>query len=78
MASASTPSVNEPARSPFFHAVKLKHIIKAQISGKLVTSDIKDVAIASVQSEKTRLKKMIMIIIMNKSHECRFLADARN
>ena len=49
---------------------KAKPIIKAQISGKLVTSGISDVAIASVHSEKTRLKKMIMIIIiMNLSQE---------
>ena len=46
------------------HTVKLKPIIKAQISGKLVTSGISDVVIASV-SEKTCLKKMIMIVIMN-------------
>ena len=67
MASASTPSVNKVV-----HTVKLKPIIKGQISGKLVTSDISDVAIVSVHSEKTRLKKMIMIIIiisMNKSQE---------
>ena len=51
---------------------KTKAIIKAQISGKLVTSGISDGTIASVHSEKTRLKKMIMIIIiigMNKSQE---------
>ena len=47
-----------------------KPIIKAQISGKLVTSGISDVATASVHSEKTRMKKMITIIIsMNKSQE---------
>ena len=55
------------------HTVKLKPIIKAQISGKLVTSGISDVATASVHSEKTRAKKWIMIIIiiiiMNKSQE---------
>ena len=52
------------------HTVKLKPIIKAEISGKLVTSDISGVAIASVHSEKTRMKKMIIIIIiMNKSQE---------
>ena len=39
-------------------------------SGKLVTSGVSDVATASVHSEKTRLKKMIMIIIiMNLSQE---------
>ena len=49
----------------------LKPIIKAQISGKLVTSGISDVAITSVHYEKTRLKKMIMItiIIMNLSQK---------
>ena len=36
----------------------------AQISGKLVTSGTSDVAIVSVYSEVTRLKKMIMIIII--------------
>ena len=49
---------------------------KAQISGKLF--GISDVVIASVYFEKTRLKKIIMIIniiIMNKS---RLLAGARN
>ena len=44
--------------------IKLKPIIKGQISGKLVTSGISDVAIISVFSEKTRLKKMIMITII--------------
>ena len=42
---------------------------KAKISGKWVTSGISDVAIASVHSEKTCLKKMIIIISMNKSQE---------
>ncbi len=53
------------------HTVNLKPIIKAQISGKLVTSGISDVVIVSVHSEKTRMKKMIMTIIisMNKSQE---------
>ena len=42
-----------------------KPIIKAQMSGKLVSSGISDIVFASVSSEKTRLKKlMIMIIIM--------------
>ena len=46
------------------HTVKLKPIIKAEISGKLVTSGISDVAITSVHSEKIRTKKMIVIIII--------------
>ena len=45
------------------HTVKLKPIIKAQISGKLIIMCISDVATTSVHSEKTRLKKLIMIII---------------
>ena len=40
---------------------------EAQISGKLVTSGISDVAIALIHSEKTPLKKMIMIIIISSS-----------
>ena len=39
---------------------KLKPIIKALISGKLITSGNSDVAIASIHSEKTLLKEMIM------------------
>ena len=46
------------------HTVELKPIIKAQIPGKLVTSGINDVATASVQSEKTLIIKLIMIIII--------------
>ena len=47
-------------------------MINAQISGRMVSSCVSDVAIASVYSEKTRLMKLIMliiIIIMNKSQE---------
>ena len=39
------------------------------MSGKLVTSGINDVATHSVHSEKIRLMKMLMIIIMNLSPE---------
>ena len=62
------------------HTVKVKAIIKAQISGKLVTSGISVVAFVSVYSEKTRMKKlMIMImIIMNLSQETTVLAGAIN
>ena len=70
MASASIPSANEPGKDLIlFHIVQLKLRIKAQISGRMVSSGISDVAIASVHSEKTRLKKLIMIVIMNKSEE---------
>ena len=48
--------------------------MKAQISGRMASIGISDVVTASVNSEKTRMKKCIMImiiiiIIMNKSHE---------
>ena len=75
MASASTPSTNEPAKDLILvHTVQLKIMIKAQISGRMLSSGISDVAIASVHSEKTRLKKMI--IIMNKSHETMIFSGA--
>ena len=54
MASASTPSANDPAKDVIIvHTVQLKPMIKAQISGRMVSSGISDVAIASVNSEKT-------------------------
>ena len=54
MASASTASANEPATDfSLVHAVQLKQMIKAQISGRIVSSGISDVAIASVHSENT-------------------------
>ena len=67
MTSASTPSANEPAKDLILvHTVQLKQMIKAQISGRMVSSGISDVASASVHSEKTRLKKLLMIIITEK------------
>ena len=61
------------------HTGQLKAMIKAQISGRMVSSGISDVVFASVYSEKTHLKKLIMIkmmmmmmmisIIINKSQE---------
>ena len=68
MVSASTPSANEQAKDVVIvHTVQLKIMIKVQISGRMISSGISDVAFASVYSEKTRLKKlMIMIIITRK------------
>ena len=43
---------------------KAKAIYKSKISGKLVTNGINDVAFASVYSEKTRLKKCLIMIII--------------
>ena len=53
-------------------AVQLKPTIKVQISGRMASIGISDVVTASVYSEKTRMKKLMMmkmIIIMNKSQE---------
>ena len=64
MASSSTPSANEPAKDLILvHTVQLKSI-KAHFTGRMVPSGISDVVIVSVYSEKTCLKKMIMIIII--------------
>ena len=46
------------------HTVKLKPIITAQISGKLVASSISDVATASVHSEKKPSEEVDYVIII--------------
>ena len=79
-------------KTSFYSAVySYKPMIKAQISGRMVSSGISDVASASVHSDKIRLKKLMMtmkmiitiiiiiiIIIMNKSQETMVLEGARN
>ena len=75
MASASTPSANEPAKDLILvHTIQLKPFVKAQISGRMVSSGMSDVAFVSVHSEKTRLKKLMMmkmiIIIICKYYPC--------
>ena len=71
MASDSSASANEPAKD-----LNLVH------TGRMVSSGISDVAFASVHSEKTHLKKLIMIIIIiiiMKNHKnFRFLLGGRN
>ena len=65
MASASIPSAHEQAKYVVLvHTVQLKPMIKVQISGRMISCGISDVAIASVNFEKTRLKKLIMPIII--------------
>ena len=71
MASASTPSANEPAKDLILvHTVQPKPIIKAHL-GRMVSSGISAVVISSVHSEKTCLKKlmksMMIIIITEKT-----------
>ena len=56
------------------HAVQLKPTIKAQISGRMAAFGISDVVTAKVYSEKTRMKKLVMMMkmiisVMNKSQE---------
>ena len=56
-----------PQGPHFVHTVQLKRTIKLQISGRMASIGINDVVTASVYSEKTRLKKLMLI--MNKSQE---------
>ena len=57
-----------------FHIVQLKPMIKTHSSGRMVSSGISDVMIASVHPEKTRLKKlMIMIIIITSNTKTIYL-----
>ena len=68
MASASTPSANEPAKDLILvHTVQLNPMIKAHFSGRMVSSGISDVAFTSVHSGKTHLKKLIVIIKIAKN-----------
>ena len=71
MASAST-LMSQQGRLTLVHTEKLELMIKGTISGRMLSSGISHVVFASVHSEKTRLKKcwiMIIIIMMNKSQE---------
>ena len=62
MASASTPSANEPSKDVILvYTVQLKPMIKAYF---LRIMGIRDVAFASVYSEKKRLKKLMMRIMI--------------
>ena len=60
MTSASTPSANEPAN----HFSPNSTAKTNDKSTNLCKNCINDVAFASVHSEKTRLKKLIVIIII--------------
>ena len=62
MVSGSTPSANQPAKVLILvQTVQLKPIIKAQISGIMVSIGIIDVATVSMRSKKARLKKLLMM-----------------
>ena len=68
MVSASTPKLRSQQGPQFFPHIKAKAHYNSTKSGN---SGINDVVIAPVHTEKTRLKKIIMIIIisMNKSQD---------
>ena len=67
MASARTPSADEQAKDiSLVHTVQLKPMIKAQSSGRMVSSGISNVEFASVHSEKTSVKKLLIMIIIYK------------
>ena len=53
-------------------------MIKAHFLGRMVSSGISDVAFASIHYEMTRLKRLIVIVIIKKSQETTVLAGARN
>ena len=55
------------------HIVQLEPMIKAHSSGRMVSSSISDVVITSVHSEKTRLKKLMMMMMkmtIKPQHAC--------
>ena len=69
----------------FSPAVQLKPMIKAQISGRMASIGASDVVTASVYSETTCLKKLMMVkmliiitSIMNKSQEMMVFTGAKN
>ena len=64
MVSASTPSANEFAKDLILvHIVQLKPMVTEQYSGRMVSSNISDVTIVSVHSDKSRLQKLMIMII---------------
>ena len=70
MASASTPSANEPAKDLILIlTVQLKLMMKAYFSGRMVCSGLRDVASTSVHYEKNSLKKLITYVCYNYYYE---------
>ena len=61
-------SANEPAKDIILvHTIQIKPMVEAQISGRMVSSGISDVAFTLVYSEKNRLKKLLI----NEKRRCR-------
>ena len=61
MASAKNNQLISSQGSHFSTAVWLKTMTKVQISGRMASIGISDVVTASVYSEKTRMKKLMMM-----------------
>ena len=74
---ASAKTISKLARNDLIlvHAVQLKPKVKVEISGRMASIGISDVVSASIYSEKTRMKKLmkmiIIIIIVNEKRRCR-------
>ena len=65
MASASIPSVNNAVKDlVLVYTVQLKPMTKAHFSGRMVSIGISEVAMTSVHSEKTHLKKLMKMMMM--------------
>ena len=45
------------------HIVQLKPMIKAQLSGRMASIGVSDVVTVSVYSEKTSLKKLLLLLL---------------
>ena len=56
--------MSQQGRLTLVHTEKLKPMTKGTISGRMLSSGISHVAFASVYSEKTRLKKCWIVIII--------------
>ena len=67
---------NQPMSPQGPHFCAHKPTIKVQISGRMASIGISDVMTASVYSEKTRLKKLMLI--MNKSQESMVFGGHQN
>ena len=62
--------MSQQGRLTLVHTENLKPMIKGTISGRMLSSGITHIAFASVYSEKSRLKKCcIMIIIITSNRK---------
>ena len=63
MVSAKNNQLNLRNDIILVHAVQLEPTIKVQISGRMASISINDVVTASVYSEKTRMKNLMIMMI---------------